>query len=76
MCQLGVNVACVDINIENCNNTVRLASKSLGIAKMYICNITHKDEVSTSLINITINKYIIFILCNKYIKFDLIVNKI
>ncbi|XP_061938433.1 17-beta-hydroxysteroid dehydrogenase 13 isoform X1 [Apis cerana] len=46
LCQLGVNVACVDINIENCSNTVQLASKSLGIAKMYICNITHKDEVA------------------------------
>lgn len=61
MCQLGVNVACVDINIENCGNTVQLASKSLGIAKMYICNITHKDEVSNHY-KCTISKYIIFIL--------------
>ncbi|XP_043593279.1 17-beta-hydroxysteroid dehydrogenase 13-like isoform X2 [Bombus pyrosoma] len=46
LCQLGVNVACVDINSENCDTTVHLASKSVGVAKMYICNITDKDEVA------------------------------
>ena len=33
LCQLGVNVACVDINSENCDTTVHLASKSVGVAK-------------------------------------------
>ncbi|CAK9815287.1 Epidermal retinol dehydrogenase 2 [Anthophora plagiata] len=46
LCQLGVNVACVDINVQNCNTTVQLASKSKGIAKVYICNITDKDKVA------------------------------
>ncbi|CAL7941044.1 unnamed protein product [Xylocopa violacea] len=44
--QFGVNVACVDINAEQCGATVQLASRSLGIAKMYICNITKKNEVA------------------------------
>ncbi|CAK9828714.1 Epidermal retinol dehydrogenase 2 [Anthophora retusa] len=46
LCQLSVNVACVDINVQSCNTTVQLASKSKGIAKVYICNITDKDKVA------------------------------
>lgn len=53
MCQLGVSVACVDINIRDCDATVRRASQSLGIAKMFICNVTDKEEVSIiSLVNV------------------------
>lgn len=52
LCQLGVNVACVDINMANCNGTVNLASKSPGIAKMYICNITEKNEVAHTVNNV------------------------
>lgn len=45
LCQLGVNVACVDISVENCYGTVQ-ASRALGVAKGYICNITDKSEVA------------------------------
>ncbi|XP_076671582.1 17-beta-hydroxysteroid dehydrogenase 13 isoform X3 [Andrena cerasifolii] len=46
LCQLGVSVACVDINIRDCDATVRRASQSVGIAKMFICNVTDKEEVA------------------------------
>lgn len=46
LCQLGVNVACVDINVENCYGTILQASRGLGVAKAYICDITEKNEVS------------------------------
>lgn len=49
LCQLGVNVACVDINIENCNVTIEKASQGLGVATAYICNVTNKKEVSSLL---------------------------
>ncbi|XP_076168924.1 17-beta-hydroxysteroid dehydrogenase 13 isoform X1 [Ptiloglossa arizonensis] len=45
LCQLGVSVACVDINAENCNVTVQKASQGLEIARTYICNVTNKNEV-------------------------------
>ncbi|XP_043265376.1 17-beta-hydroxysteroid dehydrogenase 13-like isoform X3 [Colletes gigas] len=45
LCQLGVSVACVDINVENCNTTVLSASQGIGIAKPYICNVTIKNEL-------------------------------
>ncbi|XP_053998640.1 17-beta-hydroxysteroid dehydrogenase 13-like [Hylaeus anthracinus] len=45
LCQLGVNVACIDINVENCNITVQKASQGIGVAKTYICNVTNKHEV-------------------------------
>ncbi|XP_031850280.1 17-beta-hydroxysteroid dehydrogenase 13 isoform X2 [Nomia melanderi] len=48
LCQLGVNVACVDINIENCNVTVEKASQGLGVATAYICNVTNKKEVANT----------------------------
>ncbi|XP_076168927.1 17-beta-hydroxysteroid dehydrogenase 13 isoform X3 [Ptiloglossa arizonensis] len=45
LCQLGVSVACVDINAENCNVTVQKASQGLEIARTYICNVTNKNEL-------------------------------
>lgn len=42
-----LKVACIDINRVTCNTTVEMAQISAaGIAKMYICNITDKDEVA------------------------------
>ncbi|KOX79347.1 Epidermal retinol dehydrogenase 2, partial [Melipona quadrifasciata] len=47
LCKLRVKVACIDINSESCSTTVNLAQQaSVGIARMYICNITDKDEVA------------------------------
>lgn len=46
MSHLGANVACVDIDVENCEYTVQVASNSLGVAKMYTCDVTNKDEAS------------------------------
>ncbi|KAG7207726.1 hypothetical protein KM043_009342 [Ampulex compressa] len=44
--QLGVTVACVDINKENCQATAQRASHSLDSARPYICDVTNKDEVA------------------------------
>lgn len=44
--QLGVTVACVDINVENCENTVQRALQLLGVARGYICNVTDKKDVA------------------------------
>ncbi|XP_066581192.1 17-beta-hydroxysteroid dehydrogenase 13-like isoform X2 [Prorops nasuta] len=44
--QLGVSVACVDINADTCNATVKKISQSLGNAKAYICDVTDKNQVS------------------------------
>ncbi|XP_017876419.1 17-beta-hydroxysteroid dehydrogenase 13-like isoform X2 [Ceratina calcarata] len=52
LCQLGVDVACVDINSENCDATVQMAYGLPGIAAMYICNVTDEDKVHTTVNNI------------------------
>lgn len=52
LCQLGVNVACVDINVINCHATAEKASLGLGVATAYICNVTNKKEVSSLLLYI------------------------
>lgn len=43
--QLGVIVACVDINAENCNATVQCIIQLSGNAKPYICDVTNEDQV-------------------------------
>ncbi|XP_029048374.1 17-beta-hydroxysteroid dehydrogenase 13-like isoform X2 [Osmia bicornis bicornis] len=52
LCQLGVNVACVDINVENCYGTILQTSKGFGVTKAYICDITDKNEVAHTVNNI------------------------
>lgn len=44
--QLGATIACVDINVENCNVTVQRSLQLSGNAKPYICDVTNKDQVS------------------------------
>ncbi|XP_043513965.1 17-beta-hydroxysteroid dehydrogenase 13-like isoform X1 [Frieseomelitta varia] len=47
LCKLHVKVACIDINKDDCNTTVQLAlSQLIGIARVYICNITDENEVA------------------------------
>ncbi|KAK2580545.1 hypothetical protein KPH14_007678 [Odynerus spinipes] len=50
--QLGVTVACVDINVENCNITVQRALQLSGNARPYICDITDKDQVARTVATI------------------------
>lgn len=44
--QLGVIVACIDINAETCKATAQRASQMLGTARAYTCNVTNKEEVA------------------------------
>ncbi|KAI4500186.1 hypothetical protein M0802_004603 [Mischocyttarus mexicanus] len=46
--QLGVAVACVDINAENCKATVRRAIQFSGNAKPYICDVTNENQVTAT----------------------------
>lgn len=41
-----MSVACVDINIENCQATVNRALQLSGSAKSYICDITNEKQVA------------------------------
>ncbi|XP_014486630.1 PREDICTED: short-chain dehydrogenase/reductase family 16C member 6-like [Dinoponera quadriceps] len=44
LCQLGVTVACVDINVESCNTTVQRALQLHGKCKRYQCDV--RDNVA------------------------------
>ncbi|KAL2718694.1 17-beta-hydroxysteroid dehydrogenase 13-like [Vespula squamosa] len=50
--QLGVIVACVDINAENCNATVQCIIQLSGNAKPYICDVTNEDQVTATVTKI------------------------
>lgn len=70
LCKLRVKVACIDINRETCSTTVQLAlTQSVGIARVYICNITDKNEVSIIFIKYAFSLY-------NECSIDLIINKI
>ncbi|KAJ8684462.1 hypothetical protein QAD02_020254 [Eretmocerus hayati] len=43
--QLGVKVACVDVNAENCGATVNKATHFFGSAKLYLCDVTNEKQV-------------------------------
>lgn len=45
LCQLGVTVACVDINVESCNVTVQRALQLHGKCKRYQCDVRDNNEV-------------------------------
>lgn len=45
LCQLGVAVACVDINAESCEATVQQALQLHGTCKRYQCDVRDKDAV-------------------------------
>ena len=45
--QLGVSVACVDINLENCEVTAQRASQLSGVARPFICDVTDQNQVQT-----------------------------
>ncbi|XP_033207447.1 17-beta-hydroxysteroid dehydrogenase 13-like isoform X1 [Belonocnema kinseyi] len=47
--QLGVSVACVDINRENCQVTAQRASQLSGVARPFICDVTDKNQVVENL---------------------------
>lgn len=42
---LGVIVACVDINPENCEVTAQRACQLSGVARPYICDVTDQKQV-------------------------------
>lgn len=46
LCQLGVAVACVDINAESCEATVQQALQLHGTCKRYQCDVRDKDAVA------------------------------
>lgn len=46
LAQLGVSVACVDINVENCQATVNRALQLSGSAKSYTCDVTNEKQVA------------------------------
>ncbi|XP_014601714.1 PREDICTED: short-chain dehydrogenase/reductase family 16C member 6-like isoform X1 [Polistes canadensis] len=52
--QLGVTVACVDINAENCKATVLRAIQLSGNAKSYICDVTNEDQVTATVTKIVL----------------------
>ncbi|XP_076243083.1 17-beta-hydroxysteroid dehydrogenase 13 [Calliopsis andreniformis] len=52
LCQLGANVACVDIDKENCETTVQKALQTCGMAKTYTCDVTDKNKVARTVNNI------------------------
>lgn len=43
--QLGVAVACIDINAETCEATTKRARHS-GVASSYVCDVTNRDQVA------------------------------
>ncbi|XP_077257676.1 17-beta-hydroxysteroid dehydrogenase 13 isoform X1 [Temnothorax americanus] len=46
LCQLGVAVACVDINAETCAATVQRAQQLHGVCRSYQCDVRSKDTVA------------------------------
>lgn len=44
--QLGVSVACVDVNRENCESTAQRAAQLSGVARPFICDVTDKEQVA------------------------------
>ncbi|XP_046414415.1 17-beta-hydroxysteroid dehydrogenase 13-like isoform X1 [Neodiprion fabricii] len=44
LCQLGVTVACIDINMETCEATTKRACQT-GIASSYVCDVTDREQV-------------------------------
>ncbi|CAL1687957.1 unnamed protein product [Lasius platythorax] len=49
LCQLGVAVACVDINVETCIATVRSARQLHGVCKNYQCDVRDKEAVARTM---------------------------
>lgn len=47
--QLGVSVACVDINSENCEATAQRASQISGVARPFICNVTDQEQIAQTM---------------------------
>ncbi|XP_032678857.1 short-chain dehydrogenase/reductase family 16C member 6-like isoform X2 [Odontomachus brunneus] len=45
LCQLGVTVACVDINVDSCNATVQRALQLHGKCKRYQCDVRNNNAV-------------------------------
>ncbi|XP_058793527.1 17-beta-hydroxysteroid dehydrogenase 13-like isoform X2 [Phymastichus coffea] len=45
LAQLGVIVACVDLNMESCQTTVNKALQLSGSARSYTCDITNEKQV-------------------------------
>ncbi len=48
LAQLGANVACVDLNAENCQATANRALQLSGTAKSYICDVTNEKQVAAT----------------------------
>ncbi|KAM0726595.1 Epidermal retinol dehydrogenase 2 [Formica fusca] len=46
LCQFGVTVACVDINVETCVATVQSAKQIHGVCKSYQCDVRDKEAVA------------------------------
>ncbi|XP_011165772.1 17-beta-hydroxysteroid dehydrogenase 13 isoform X2 [Solenopsis invicta] len=46
LCQFGVSVACVDINMETCAATVQRAQQQHGVCRNYQCDVRNKDAVT------------------------------
>lgn len=58
LCQFGVVVACVDINVETCIATVQRAQQlHVGVCKGYQCDVRSKDAVCTNILNHLILNY-------------------
>ncbi|XP_011496366.1 PREDICTED: 17-beta-hydroxysteroid dehydrogenase 13-like [Ceratosolen solmsi marchali] len=51
LAQLGVHVACVDKNVENCQATV---NKAIGVAKCYTCDVTNERQVIDTVMSVNI----------------------
>ncbi|XP_014229758.1 17-beta-hydroxysteroid dehydrogenase 13-like [Trichogramma pretiosum] len=49
LAQLGVSVACVDVNNENCQATVNKALQLSCIARAYICDVTKEKQISNTI---------------------------
>ncbi|XP_014208077.1 17-beta-hydroxysteroid dehydrogenase 13 isoform X2 [Copidosoma floridanum] len=52
LAQLGVNVACVDIDSESCQATANRALQLSGTAKAFTCDVTNKKQVCDTVQNI------------------------
>ncbi|XP_034943370.1 17-beta-hydroxysteroid dehydrogenase 13-like [Chelonus insularis] len=48
LCQLGAIVACVDKNEKMCRATVQQASREMAIARPYICDVSNRKQVATT----------------------------
>lgn len=49
LCQFGVTVACVDINVESCTATVLRAQQLHGVCRNYQCDVRNGEAVRTNI---------------------------